>query len=77
MSLSLASQPFFLLEFKALVNSAKQLTPLLPSRFLLTHDLIRYFDAGLIQVFKELIFFKILSVWFLKFPLSVEHLSIA
>ena len=68
---------FFSLEFNDLASSGKHLKPLLPSCFLLIHDLSRYFDAGFIQVFKESIFFKIWSVWFLKYTLSVEHLSVA
>ena len=75
--LSLTLKSFFSLEFNDLASSGKHLKPLLPSCFLLIHDLSRYFDAGFIQVFKESIFFKIWSVWFLKYTLSVEHLSVA
>ncbi len=42
-----------------------------------TQDLSRYFDAGLMQVSKDLIFLNILSIWLLKFFSTVVHLSIA
>ena len=70
-------QFFFGLEFNALVSSGKQLKPLLPSCFLLIHDLSRYFDAGFMQVFKELIFLKIVTNWLLKFTLRFAHLFFA
>ena len=77
MSLNRTSQSIFLLEFIDLDNSGKQLKPLLPSCFLFIQDLSRYFDAGLIQFSKDLIFLKIISIWLLKFFSTVVHLSIA
>lgn len=75
MFFNLTLQSMVLFKFNAWVTSDKQLKPLLPSCFLLIHVLSRYFDAGLMQFFKELILFKTISVDLFICPISVKHLS--
>ena len=77
MLFNLTLQSMFLLKYNVWVTSDKQLKPLLPSCFLLIHVLSLYFDAGLMQVFKELILFKMISVCLFNYTISAEHLSVA